>query len=242
MIFSLQRMLCIYTVWCFVLPLSSMGGEKPTIIGQLCISQCAAKTAFYVPLEDHTKLTEMGILSCMQCPVIPVDIIQTTPGCTTYLSGRVPEEIYTFESKARGIETNEEFGAALKKKTLPLCIPASYLHCAKTGTVLSFTLHGYPVQLTCCNALQPTTPLSVVSFENDYVAFMAQFIAKPHWHYVDDQEELIAHKLIQEVAPDNYVHGIKGFVSMEKVIRKLIEKRNSSSSKIVLLWIFWKSR
>jgi len=221
-----------------------MGGEKPTIIGQLCINQCAAKTAFYTSLEDHTELTEMGILSCMQCPVIPVDILQTTPGCTTYLSGRVPEEIYNFECtqyKACGIKINEEFDAALEKKKFPLCIPAAYLCCAKTGTVLFFTLHGYPVQLTCCNALQPTTPLSVVSFESDYVALMAKFIAKPYWQYVDDQEELITHKLIQEAAPDNYVHGTKGFVSMEKVIRKLIEKYNNSSSKILLLWPFYKS-
>jgi len=195
------------------------------------------KTAYYMGENYHEELTQMGIPSCIQNPLIPV-IIQRLDRKKRIvdLTREVHIRIKKFECaqyKAQGIEMNEDIMSEVFQKKLPGLIPAIYLYGATTGTILSFTIHNYPVQLTCCN-----NKVTKKAFKKDFDSRMAAFIGQPSgfYYFVDPMPKLLEHELVKvQGEEERLFHGKKGFVSMEKLMRELMGK---NAEIILLLWPF----
>ena len=116
-------------------------------------------------------------------------------------------------------------------KKFPCFIPALYLHAATTGTELSFTIHGYPTQLTCVDNQNPFQQQE--SFEQCYKNAMQKFISSPGYLYClgvlhECENTLIELGMIKKIGEKQYLHGENGFVSVEKLIFDRLRETNQS--------------
>jgi len=213
---------------------------RPVVQGEIYLDH-GYNVAMYTGKNYHKKLTQMGIPSCIQNPVMSVMILGVGKNENKVdWTEDVPHPIQTFECaqyKAQGIVINETILSKILQKKLPSDIPAIYLCGAKTGTVLYFTIHNYPVQLTCCD-----NPVTKKSFKEDFDRYIASFVGKPScfdYHFEDSVPGLVKHELVRVQGP-RLIHGQKGFVSMEKTIKESMEK-NPAVSLLLLPFLQEKS-
>jgi hypothetical protein len=213
--------------------------EKPTITGNLYIdtkeSPCYGGKLSIIKQLEHSGIRSNYPHQPSKMPLIPVIMmVKDFEGEDRCWSKNFVPQIIIKHEEYEIIRTGRKIVLSdysnMATKTFPDLVPADLLYNSSTGSIVPFTVHGYPVRATCSN-----NSLCNSSFREQFDQKIHQFIKKPSFtvkraHYKKDEQELIDTKILTK----NHHHGEMGFTSLEDLLCEDKKKTYSSMHNYVM--------